>query len=213
MGMDRHQWHCGEAGHHRPPRPGTCTEVVNVWLFPKLCPPAMQTGSCTHGARRCRRGRPVLTTHRVIGWGLSPGPAPPPAAVHPPAGCWMSLDQGPQPVALTWPGHRPCVGLYVHLCTWGVQGLQGISVRVAASSCPHVRGPWGRREVCVCVWCTRLSVWQGDPCQGVHGDPGMFARVSVIVPGVHACGECIHVCRSFSVWNVWCLQVYVHICT
>lgn len=125
----------------------------------------------------------------------------------------MSLDQGPQPVALTWPGHKPCVGLYVHLCAWGAQGLQGTSVRVAASSCPHVWGPWGRREVCVCVWCTRLSVWQGDPCQGVHGDRGMFARVSVIVPGLHACGECIRVCRSLSVWNVWCLRVHVHICT
>lgn len=67
--------------------------------------------------------------------------------------------------------------------------------------------------MCVCVWCTRLSVWQGDPCQGVHGDAGMLARVSVIVPGVHACGECIHVCRSLSVWNVWCLRVHVHICT
>lgn len=39
-------------------------------------------------------------------------------------------------------------------------------------------------------------------CQGVYVDPGMFAYVSVIVPGVHACGGYMHVGRSLSVLNV-----------
>lgn len=172
--MDRYRWHCAEAGHHLPARPDTCTEVVSVWLFPKLHP-RVQTGSCTHGARRCRRESPVPTTYHVIGWGCHlvvqpPGLAPPPAAVHPQPGCWMSLGQGPRPVALTWPGHRLCVGLYVHL-------------HCGSCASVHMAG-WGSGPAkCVCkCHCEFLFT-----CAGVLGASGGVCLCVVHAP-VHVAG-------------------------
>lgn len=156
MGTDRHQWDCAEAGHPRPPRPGTCTEVVNVWLFPKLCPPAMQTGSCTHEARRCRRGRPVLTTHRVIGWGLSPGPATRPS--NPTSCClptrWLLDVSGPGSPAccphLAWPQSvcgAVCASVYV-----GGSGAAGYICKSLCEFLSTRAGALGAPGgVCLCV--------------------------------------------------------------
>lgn len=88
-----------------------------------------------------RSGNLAPTSTAAVGWGPVASPATLPWHPHQLLSLLVSLSlslaglgQGPGPAALTWPGHGPSVGLRVHLCTWGVQGLQDVIVCVEVCS-------------------------------------------------------------------------------
>lgn len=190
MGMDIHWWHCSEASHLPLAGPGTCTEIVSVWVFPKLCPPAVQIISFSLWTWSQREPHTHFYCCHRVGPGhqsIHPLLAPPPAAFHPWAGHWASLGLSPAGLGwascphLAWP-----LAEYGAACAFVYMGVAEAAECVCVDACRGLGTPGG---ACLCVWYICWSVWQGDTCAYVY----------------MAALACLHMCLCDYAWSahVW----------
>lgn len=187
-------------GHPHPARLGTCAEVISMWLCFPNCILLLCSASPAHTRLADVAREPRTHSATPEGWSLVQPPSLAPTlpgcpAVcpclggHSWAGCRASL--GLAAARLDWAGGpgRPSAGLCVLLCMWGVRGCLPRHCALLCTLAHDLQGSWGTRITrphrcslaCACLAALAL---------------GVCTRVCMIVSGVHACAECVHVCRS-----------------